>query len=167
VSVDILKSDFALTRDVGTPSALGIAATGADSWGSLDLAVVPGGKGGLRVPGMLEPADAGVVSGRENLAQALTLRLLTPFGSLAPLGHPNYGSRLVSLIGRLNDQTTRNLARLYTIEAVAQERRVAKLLDLAVTTPDERNFPSDVTIAFTVLPVHDGEPLALAVDVQL
>lgn len=168
MSETILKSDLALTRDVGTPSGLGIAATGADSWGSLDLAVVPGGKGGLRVAGMpAELSDAGVVSGRENLAQALALRLLTPFGALAALGHPRYGSRLVTLIGRLNDETTRNLARLYTIEAVTQERRVAKLLDLAVTTPDERNFPSDVTIHFTVLPVHDGEPLALAVDVQL
>lgn len=166
MSETILKSDLALTRDVGTPSSLGISSTGADSWGSLDLAVVPGGRGGLRVAGMpADLSDAGVVSGRENLAQALALRLLTPFGSLAALGHPNYGSRLITLIGRLNDQTTRNLARLYTIEAVAQERRVTKLLDLAVAVAD--GSPSDVTIAFTVLPLHDGEPLALTVDVQL
>jgi len=166
MTVQILKSDLALTRDAGTASPLGIAATGADSWGSLDLAVVPGGKGGLRVAGMPDAvSDLGVVSGRENLAQALTLRLLSPLGSLAPLGHPEFGSQLVTLIGRLNDETTRNLARLYTLEALKREPRVAKVLGLSVTVPD--GAPDVVAIAFSVLPVHDGEPLALTVEIQL
>ena len=44
--------------------------------------------------------DLDRLKGRENLAQALILRLLTPLGSLKGLGHANYGSRLHELIGR-------------------------------------------------------------------
>jgi phage baseplate assembly protein W len=103
--------------------------------------------------------------GRSNLGQALILRLLTPRGSLDQLGHPDYGSRLVELIGRRNDETSRNLARLYTLQAVREEPRVAELLDLSVeTTPDS---PDTIRIGFAVRPVGDDEPLALGLEVAL
>src|SRR5947209_14155752 len=53
--------------------------------------------------------DLQVVSGTDNLAQAVLMRLLTPRGELAALGHPEYGSRLHELVGRQNTATTRNL----------------------------------------------------------
>lgn len=145
-----LGQDLALTAYRGTPSAAPLAA--ADSWGTLDLRV-----------GGPQSADLAVVTGRENLAQALTLRLLTERGALAPLGHPDYGSRLVSLIGRGNDETTRNLARLYVIEAVRQEPRVRELSALRVeTAPGD---PGTIRIGVTVLPLGDNEPLPLEVEI--
>jgi len=156
-----LGADLALTGFVGTPSMVELAS--ADSWGELDLRVRPGGQGGLPQPG--DVIDIAIARGRENLAQALLLRLLTARGALTPLGHPEYGSRLASLIGRLNDEQTRNLARLYTIEAVSQEPRVKELRALQVETVPGQ--PETIRIGFSVLPMSDDDPLALAVDVTL
>lgn len=158
---NVLGVDLALTRYTGAPS--GVALEAADSWGSLDFLVVPGGRGGLPQPGAVR--DLGTVSGRANLAQALIMRLLTHQGALTPLGHPNYGSRLTELVGRLNNETTRNLARLFTIETIKQEPRVRELLDLAAETVPGQ--PDTIRIGFTVLPVDDAQPLALAVEVTL
>lgn len=155
-----LGSDLALTRYVGTPSAVEL--DGADSWGGLDLAVVPGGRGSRR-PSRGE--GLGTVRERENLGQALIVRLLTPRGALAPLGHPEYGSRLVELIGRGNDETARNLARLHVIEAVREERRVRELLDLRVESTQDR--ADTIRVELTVLPLADDEPLALGLEVTL
>ena len=157
----VLGSDIGLTRYAGVPSAVPLES--ADSWGSLDLRVVPGGKGGLRQRG--EVRDLGPVSGRENLAQALVLRLLTRQGALAPLGHPDYGCRLTELIGRLNDVPTRNLARLFTLQALRQEPRVADVLELAVETVPSQ--PGVIRIGFSVLPMDDDQPLALSLEVNL
>jgi hypothetical protein len=63
--------------------------------------------------------------GLENLAQAVILRLLTPRGELAPLGHPDFGSRLHELIGQENNTARRNLAKLFILEALKLEPRVA------------------------------------------
>lgn len=160
-SYNILGSDISLTRYTGTTSSLGLES--ADSWGSLDLSVVPGGRGGLRRVG--DAHDIGTVRGRENLGQALVLRLLTPFGALAPLGHPGYGCRLVELIGQTNNATTRNLARLYTIQALNADPRVHKVLDLQVTVDGQQ--PDVLRIAFAVLPLDDDQPLALALELTL
>jgi len=156
-----LGADLALTGYVGTPSMVDLAS--ADSWGELDLRVRPGGQGGLPQAG--DVIDIGIARGRENLAQALLLRLLTAQGALAPLGHPEYGSRLASLIGRLNNEQTRNLARLYTIEAVGQEPRVKELRALQVES--SAGQPDRIRIGFSVLPQGDDDPLALAVEVTL
>lgn len=156
-----LGSDLALTRYTGVGSSVPLDS--ADSWGTLDLQVVPGGRGGL--PSARDSRDLAAVSGRENLAQALIVRLLTVHGALAPLGHSEYGTRLVELIGRLNDETTRNLARLYTMEGIAQEKRVLKLLDLSVDTPDGE--PDTIQISFSVLPRDDDQPLALTLGITL
>ncbi len=157
----MLGTDLALTRYTGTAGAAPLDS--ADSWGTVDLRVVAGGQGGLPQDGT--PTDIATVSGRDNLAQALTMRLLTVRGALAPLGHPEYGSRLVELIGSPNNETTRNLARLYTIEAVAQERRVRKLEALEVApTPGQSD---SIRITFSVTPVNDADPLAVSLEITL
>jgi phage baseplate assembly protein W len=153
-----LGSDLALTRYTGTPSA--VALDTADSWRGLDLAVVPAVAGAQPAT-----ADLGRVAGRENLAQALIVRLLTARGDLAPLGHPDFGSRLGELIGERNDGTACNRARLYTLQALAAEPRVRAVLDLAVVTTAAQ--PDALQIAFSVLPVGDEDPLALALEVTL
>lgn len=156
-----LGADLALTRYTGTYSSVDLDS--ADSWGSLDFKVVPGGRGGLRLSG--EIRDLATLSERDNLAQALILRLLTPVGALGPLGHPAYGSRLVELIGQLNNTTTRNLARLYTIAALDAEPRVRKLVDLQVSVVADQ--PDVIRIGFAVLPLDDDQPLALALELAL
>ena len=154
----IQSADLALTRYVGTPSAAPLPA--ADSWGSLDLRVVAGRPGRRGTP-----ADLGTVAARANLGQALTLRLLTDKGALAPLGHPDYGCRLVSLIGRTNNETTRHLARLYVIEAIRQEPRVKALTALNVATAPGQ--PDTIRIELAVVPLNDDDPLALTLEVAL
>jgi hypothetical protein len=156
----VLGADLAVTRYIGTAGSQPLEV--ADSWGSVDVAVRPGGRAPRQA---VEPVDLGRVEGRANLAQALVLRLLTPAGSLAHLGHPEYGSRLGELTGRLNDETARNLARLHTLQAIAQERRVAEVLDLAVIA--SADVPNILTIGLAVRPVNDDEPLALALEVTL
>ena len=87
-----------------------------------------------RVPnktGLFE--DLATLDGRDNLAQAVIMRLLTPRGELAALGHPEYGSRLHELIGERNTPTNRNRVRLHILEALQREPRIAEVLDLVVT----------------------------------
>ncbi len=79
--------------------------------------------------------DMGSVSGIPNLAQAVILRLLTPRGELSELAHPDYGSRLHELIGQQNTENTRNLLKLYILESLQLEPRIAQVIDVSVT-PD-------------------------------
>ena len=86
-----------------------------------------------RVPNRPDPlADFGIVSGLDNLGQAIMLRLLTARGDLAPLAHPEYGSRLHELVGSQNTNTTRNLAKLYILESLQLEPRVQKVVEVKV-----------------------------------
>lgn len=156
-----LGTDLALTRFVGVPSAVELDEADSGSEG-LDLAVVPGGRPRPRGP---DVADLGTVTGRADLTQSLIVRLLTPLGGLAGLGHADYGSRLGELIGRGNTATTRNLARLYTLQALAQERRVRSVEGLRIDVPPGR--PDVVQISFSVLPVADDDPLAVTLEVVL
>lgn len=158
-SFAIQSVDLAMTRYSGVPSPAPLAS--ADSWGSLDLQVVPG----RARKGQRGANDLGTVSERANLAQALTLRLLTQQGALEPLGHPDYGCRLVTLIGRTSDDTTRHLARLYVIEAVRQEPRVKALTALSVLCAPGRS--ETLHISLTVEPLADGDPLTLSLELAL
>lgn len=85
--------------------------------------------------------DLSVSSDLDNLRQAIEIRLLTPKGELAALGHADYGSRLPDLIGQQNTETNRNLAKLYVIEALKQERRIEKIVAVDVTpAPGQRHL---------------------------
>jgi phage baseplate assembly protein W len=95
--------------------------------------------------------DFAVLTGRDNLVQAVLLRLLTPRGELTALAHPDYGSRLHEVIGLPNTDTTRNLVKLYILESLQQEPRIAKTTDVSVE-PDsvERDR---VNVSIQVQPV--------------
>jgi len=87
----------------------------------------------FRVPGSnARYVDTDVTTGRDNLAQAITMRLLTPKGEMASLGHPEYGSRLHELIGQANTATKYSLAKLYILESLESESRIGKIIDLVV-----------------------------------
>jgi phage baseplate assembly protein W len=80
----------------------------------------------------ISEVDLETLSDAENMIQALFLRFLTPAGELAVLGHPEYGSRLSDLIGELNNETNRNRAKLFVLEALAAEPRVQEVLWFAL-----------------------------------
>jgi phage baseplate assembly protein W len=95
--------------------------------------------------------DLGAASGRENLGQAIVLRLLTPRGELSELAHPEYGSRLHELIGRQNTDTIRNLVKLFILESLQAEPRVEEVLE--VTVEPTRGRRDSVSVLLRVKPV--------------
>ena len=100
-----------------------------------DLVVGPRASATGETPAETERNDDLVrVTGFENLQQALLLRFLTEVGELAHLGHPTYGSRLHELIGQPNTPAVRDRARLYALQALTAEPRVAQVRSLTVTT---------------------------------
>ena len=112
------------------------------------------------------PRDLKSIAGRENLAQALMLRLLTPRGSLAALGHAQYGSRIHELIGRNKTSALRDLCRKFVLEVVAQEPRVEqRAIDLAFDV--EREQASSFVFTLAVRPIDDQDPVSLTLEVGL
>lgn len=109
--------------------------------------------------GLRRLTDFATVSGRDNLAQAILMRLLTPRGELAALAHPEYGSRLHELIGRPNTASTRSLARLFVLEALQREPRIEKIADIQVeATPGARDR---IDIRLQVKPIGASAALTL------
>jgi phage baseplate assembly protein W len=76
--------------------------------------------------------DLETVSDADNLAQALTLRLLVHRGELAGLGHPGYGSRIHDLIGEPLDRPNLDLLRRYVRKALLGDPRVAEVTRVEV-----------------------------------
>lgn len=79
-----------------------------------------------------QDGDLTLLSGRENLGQAIVMRLLTPYGEIEALGHPDYGCRMHELFGRPNTDTTRNLVKLHILEALQAESRIDRIDSVTV-----------------------------------
>lgn len=110
--------------------------------------------------------DLAVTEGRNNIAQALLVRLLTPLGSLSTLGHSDYGSRLGELIGRRKTEELRNLCRAFVLEAVAREPRVEpKVVELTFDPKAEQVDNFVLTVA--VQPIAGGDPVGLSLEIGL
>ena len=82
------------------------------------------------------------------------MRLLTPRGELAELGHADYGSRLSELIGTPNTDTRRSLAKLFILESLAQEPRIAKVGRVEVTPGVQRDR---VDVVIEVQPIASSD----------
>lgn len=120
-------------------------------------------RSGERVP---RRADLAIVRDLDAAEQLLTNRLKTQMGELAPLGHPEYGSRHHELIGEPNVQRTRNLIKLYVLDALGREPRVEKVLDVKVYAPHDP--PRDqVRIELDVLLIGEPNPLNVVVPFSL
>lgn len=133
---------------------------------SVDLQVRLRSPRGTLAAGATEAHDLELVDGRECIAQALLLRLLTPVGALAALGHTSYGSRLHELIGERKTPALRNLCRTYVLEAVAQEPRVEdRALALEFDLLAETGSSFQFTLAVTPRPA--GDPVQLGLEVAL
>jgi phage baseplate assembly protein W len=110
--------------------------------------------------------DLGVVSGLDNLTQAIANRLKTRRGELAGLGHPTYGSRHHELIGEPNVPRTRNLIKLYVLAALRDEARIERVLSAQVRA--EHDPPREaVRIEIQVRVIDRAEPLSLVVPFSL
>jgi phage baseplate assembly protein W len=118
------------------------------------------------VSGPDQSVDLATVSSRKNLAQSLILRMLTPRGALASLGHSAYGSRLHELIGQRKTSALRNLCRAFVLEVVAQEPRVeSKAVDLTFDEAAERFDTFVFTLAVSM--VTGGDPVTLGLELGL
>ena len=108
-------------------------------------------------------ADLDTVSGRDNLQQALLLRLLVDRGELAALGHPRYGSRIRELIGETHDRANRELLRRYIRKSLAMDPRVEEVVDVKV-----ESHPTDIDAVdiFAVVKPIEGEPLEVETTVN-
>jgi phage baseplate assembly protein W len=99
--------------------------------------------------------DIDILEQVENLQQALLLRFLTRQGDLTALGHPDYGSRLYTLIAELNNPTNRNRAKLFALEALAAEPRVARVISVDATA----GARDRIDIAVALLTIANDTPL--------
>lgn len=130
----------------------------ATTWDALDLTQTSQGAD------LTAKVDLQVVAGVDALRQALLLRLLTPLGSLAALGHPDYGSRLHDLVGTEFTDAARLRARAYVLQAVAQERRVEGVLALTVER-QEPSRPDSLRLSLIVRATGIADPVALGLEV--
>jgi phage baseplate assembly protein W len=110
--------------------------------------------------------DLLLADGIDNLTQAIANRLKTRKGELAALGHPDYGSRHHELIGEPNVERTRNLVKLYVLEALRAEPRIERVLSASVRA--EHDPPRETVRVDLALRVQGSPtPLNLVVPFSL
>lgn len=121
-----------------------------------------------RVDFLITPSgDLATVSHRENLVQAILNRLLTRKGELAQLGHPEYGSRLHTLIGELNNTRTQGFAALYIRECLIQEPRVRQIKQITFALSSRGIDRNQMEITIIVRPIGDPDDLPFTLSLNL
>ena len=80
-------------------------------------------------------------------------------GRADPAGPSDYGSRLFELIGELNNETNRNRAKLFVLQALQAEPRVKEIRSVQVTQNQADRTIMDIKIS--VLPMDSDTPLNL------
>lgn len=90
--------------------------------------------------------DFAMVSGRANLRQALSHRIVTDHGELAH--HPRYGANLGRLVGALSGPVRQLVAADYVDEALRNETRVKDVTRVTATTQGDR-----LSVAAEVVPI--------------
>jgi phage baseplate assembly protein W len=125
-----------------------------------DLATEPSQRGGRR------ERDLATLQGIGNLEQAIANRLKTRQGELAALGHPSYGSRHHELIGQPNVERTRDLIKIYVLQALRDEPRIERVLGATVRA--EHAPPRDsVRIELKLKLIGEPVPINLVVPFSL
>jgi len=110
--------------------------------------------------------DLNSVAGLDNLTQAIANRLKTRKGELTSLGHPDYGSRHHELIGQPNVQRTRDLIKLYVLQALRDEPRIERVL-VATVQPEHQPPRDTVRIELRVRVIDQSTPLNLVIPFSL
>jgi phage baseplate assembly protein W len=110
--------------------------------------------------------DLRVADSIDNATQAIVNRLKTQRGELTALGHPDYGSRHHELLGEPNVTRTRNLIKLYVLQALRDEPRIDKVLSAKVRA--EHEPPRDIVrIELSVRLIGIATPINLVVPFTL
>jgi hypothetical protein len=110
---------------------------------------------------VIDDGDLGTVTGRANLVQALTMRLLTPYGT--DRFNTAYGLDLRQVLtGAHSRRTVRELLRLNLVRALAADPRVREVRD--VTFGDDDPAVRRPGHAEVVVELITGESATLAVD---
>lgn len=97
-------------------------------------------------------SDIGIISGLDNLYQAIQNRLLTPMGSL--LLHPTYGSRLHSLIGKGYNSVVEMLVKMMVAESLLEEPRIALIQNIDVSF--DRNAKT-IFVTVEIVSIYSSE----------
>ena len=109
--------------------------------------------------------DLALAPGNDNIAQALTLRLLVRRGELTALGWPTFGSRLHELIGEPNNRRTHVILMAHARSAVEQDPRVVEVSRIeAHVIAGERDA---VRLEMEIQLITQNTPLNLVFDVRL
>ena len=109
--------------------------------------------------------DLALAAGNDNIIQTLQVRLKVRKGELAPLGWPNYGSRLHELIGEPNTNRTRVILMAHARDAIEQDPRVAEVSEVqARVLPGERSV---VRLDMEIRLIDQPTPLNLVFDMEL
>ncbi len=119
-----------------------------------------------RAGGAAGSRDLLVAEGEAAITQAIANRLKTRKGELAALGHPEYGSRHHELIGEPNVDRTRDLIKLYVLQALREEPRIEKVLK-ATVAPEHWPPRESVRITLTVRLTRQAAPLNLVIPFSL
>lgn len=119
-----------------------------------------------RTPRRSFDIDLARADGLDAFTQAVTSRLKTRQGELAPLGHPTYGSRHHELMGEPNVQRTRDLIKLYVLQALRDEHRIRRVVSVEVVA-DHDPPRETVRIALAVELIDTPEPLNLVIPFSL
>ena len=113
---------------------------------------------------VVEGGDIETVSGIDNLAQALALKLLVYRGELTDLGHPRYGSRIQELIGEPLDAANRELLRRYARATLLSDERVEEITRIEV---HERSDAPGVIVVEAAVKAVSGEEAAVEVSLDV
>jgi phage baseplate assembly protein W len=109
--------------------------------------------------------DLALARGPDNIAQALTLRLLVRRGELDRLGWPDFGSRLHELIGEPNNQRTRVLAMAHARTAIEKDARVREVTGIRASIPPGDR--STIQLEIDIELITENTPVNLVFDVRL
>lgn len=127
-----------------------------------DLRLIFRGDGGADIS--WSGGDLDLVRGLDNLAQALTLRILVRRGELAELAHPRHGSRVHELLGATLDRANLDLLRRHVRSALLGDPRVDKVL--SVSAAPIPAYPGAVQVRASVR-ARTGEITAVEVALDL
>lgn len=109
--------------------------------------------------------DLDLSRGNDNIVQALIMRLEVRQGELAPLGWPNFGSRLHELLGEPNNSRTHVMLMAHARKAIEQDPRVAEVSQVRTEVlPGE---PETVRLILDILLIGTPNPLNLVFDINL
>jgi phage baseplate assembly protein W len=122
------------------------------------------GEGSLDVKKNQE-GDLDLAWGNDSIVQSLILRLHVRKGELAPLGWPDYGSRLYELIGEPNTTRTHAMLMAFARKAIEQDPRVSEVKNVQTQIlPGERNV---VRLTMEIVLISEPNPLNLVFNVNL